>query len=361
MAAWNYREIDILSRNGVEVRIYPTQMQMGPYMPKPEWYVGKPSVLKAVCAQPAAFLRSPGKYVRLLRLAVRMRTVPEFLLGQYFSLDMRKVGVQHIHCHFGDRKFFTGYYCHEMLGVPISVTVHAYEILGNPNPEMFKLAAKHCSKVVTISEFNKREINRVLGLPEEQIEVIHVHGDMADERRRTAIKILIVASFTEQKGHDILLRALKKLNRDDIVLWVVGDGEIDVRQMAKDEGVAGQTVFLGRIGEDLLKILYDACDIFVLPSRTASDGLREGVPVSIMEAMSHRKAVISTNHVGIPELVPEVIVEENDVEGLAAAIARLADSPDERARMGDVNYDIIKREFSDEAVMRLRDLFSSHS
>jgi len=357
MAAWNYREIDILANSGVEISIYPTQFDLGPYMPKPEWHVKKPNLLKALFAQPVALLRNPVLYVRLLSLAVRMRTVAEFLLAQHYSLDMRKMGIGHIHCHFGDRKLYTGYFCHEVLGIPISVTVHAYEILGNPNPEMFKLAATHCSKVITVSEFNKREITRVFGIPENRIEVIHVHGDMSDERRRRAVKILTVASFTEQKGHEILFRALRRLDRDDIMAWVVGDGELDVRKMARDEGVDHQVVFLGTLGPDILKILYDACDFFVLPSRTAADGLREGVPVAIMEAMSHRKAVISTNHVGIPELVPEIIVEENDVEGLAAAIARLVDNPDERARMGDVNYDIIKRDFSDEAVLKLRELF----
>ncbi|MEN6356671.1 MAG: glycosyltransferase family 4 protein [Armatimonadota bacterium] len=359
IVAWNYREIDVLMKNGVEVVGFPLAWRPGPYMPKDGWHFINITVVGTLLAQLSAFFRSPVKYISLLKLAIRMKCVDSFAIAWNISREMHRFKVQHIHSHFGDRKLYTGYFCSRILDLPLTVTVHAYEILCNPNPEMFKLAASHCKKVVTISEFNKRELVRVFGIPEDHIEVIHIHGDMSDERMRKAIKILIVASFTEQKGFDILFRALKTLGRDDIVVWVVGEGPLDVKKMAEDEGVSQQTVFLGRLGEDILKILYDACDFFVLPSRTTPDGLREGIPVSIMEAMSRHKAVISTNHVGIPELVPEIIVDENDADGLAVAIAYLADNPDERIHMGNINYDVIKRDFSDDAVLKLCDLFRS--
>lgn len=361
LAAWNYREIDILSKNGVEIWAYPTKWDTGKYMPAKSWHFRQPNLLRSLLAQPLAFASNPGRYLNLLAFAIKMRTLPEFLMAMDASLDMQKHAIQHIHCHFGDRKFFTGYFCSCMLDLPITVTVHAYEILCNPNPMMFKVAAEHCRKVVTVSEFNKREINRVFDVSLEHIEVLHIHGDMSDERMRTSTKILIIGEFREKKGHEILFNAIKKLGRDDITVWVVGEGILDVQQMAEDIGVSHLTVFLGRLGKDMLNILYDACDFFVLPSRTASNGDREGVPVVIMEAMSHRKAVISTRHVGIPELVPEIIVEENDVDGLAKAIAYLADNPDERARMGATNYEIIKCEYSDSAVLQLKSLFNQNS
>lgn len=357
LAAWNYREIDILSNNGVEIWAYPTKWEEGKYMPNPDWHFRVPNAVRALFAQPQAFMSNPGKYCRLLSLAIRMHTVPEFLMAMDNCLDMHERGIEHIHCHFGDRKLFTGYFCSRWLDLPLTVTVHAYEILCNPNPGMFKLAASHCARIITVSEFNKREISRVFGVPQDSIEVVHVHGDMSDERMRTSTKILIVGEFREKKGHDVLFKALKKLNRDDLTLWVVGEGSLDVRSMAEEIGVSHQTVFLGRLGKDVLNILYDACDFFVLPSRTASNGDREGVPVVIMEAMSHRKAVISTNHVGIPELVPQIIVEENDVDGLAEAIAYLANNPQVRTDMGERNYGIVKKDYSDDEVLRLKAIF----
>lgn len=356
---WTHREIDILTENGVEIFTFPLRWSVGPHMPKPGWHFWKPSIARTLLTQPGMLLRMPARYVKLLMLAIRMRTIAEFLLAVDFSREMRKVGVSHIHCHFGDRKLFTGYYCSKLLNLPLSVTVHAYEILCNPNPAMFKLAAASCKWVVTISEFNKQEIASIYGVPESKITVIHCHGDISDERLSASIKLLIAAEFREKKGYDILFKAIKKLGRKDITVWVAGRGKLDVAKMAEDLGVSDQVVMMGEVNRGVLDVLYDACDVFVLPSRTASDGDREGIPVSIMEAMSHRKPVISTRHTGIPELVEDILVDENDVDGLAEAIARLADDPELRAQMGERNLEIIKRDFSDEATLKLKEIFTN--
>ena len=356
--AWNYREIDILTSNGVDIWAYPTKWTGGSYGPKAEWHFRRPSVLRTLLCQPRTFIAYPRRYLQLLSLAMKMRTMPEFLIAMDNVLDMRARDVQHIHCHFGDSKLFIGYYCSRVLDLPLTVTVHAYEILMNPNPSMFKLAASRCAAIVVQSEFNKREVMREFGVPEEKFRIIRAHGDMSDERTRTSVKALIVAEFREKKGHEVLFRALKKLGRDDITLWVVGEGILDVRQMATDIGVSHLVTFLGRQKKDVINILYDACDFLVQPSRTTADGDREGIPAVIMEAMSHHKPVISTRHTGIPEVVSEILVDENDVDGLAEAIARMADNPDLRAEIGERNYRLIKEQFSDDAVLQLKKLYN---
>ena len=64
-----------------------------------------------------------------------------------------------------------------------------------------------------------------------------------------------------------------------------------------------------------------------------------------MEAMAYQKPVISTRHTGIPELLPEILVEENDYRGVAEAILSLKDDPDLRKYMGENNRDIIERNY----------------
>lgn len=358
ITAWNFREIDILTQNGVQLFGYPTKWTTGPYMPRPEWPFRRPSAIRSLLAQPKAFFKNPGKYISLLGLAIKMKTVPEFIMGADYAMEMQANGVEHIHCHFGDRKLFTGYFCAQFTGLPLTVTVHAYEILMNPNIPMFKLAAAACETVVTVSEFNKKELVTRFGLDEKSIQVIHIHGDVSQDCRTETINLLIVAEFREKKGHEILFKALKKLNRQDLVLWVVGDGRDDVPGMAREYGVEHQVIFMGRLKYEPLSVLFDACDIFVLPSRTAGDGDREGIPVALMEAMSRKKPVISTHHVGIPELVQNgILVEENDIDGLAEAISRLADDPQLRQELGLKNLDLIKKEFSEPSVLELKSLF----
>jgi glycosyltransferase involved in cell wall biosynthesis len=357
--AFTYREIEVLTSHGFEIALFPLIYKPGPYMPPDDWPVCRVSAGKVALAQAAAFLRRPAGYLALLALAVRMRTTREFAVAMHFARQMSKWRAEHIHCHFGDSKLYTGYYCSLWLNLPMTLTVHAYEIHRNPNPAFFKLAAGRCSKIVVQSEFNRELLKRDFGIADDRIALIRAHGDMSDPARSRAVKILTVGEFREKKGHEVLFDAISKLGRDDIVVWVVGEGPLDVPAMARGAGIADQVIFLGMVGRDLLNILYDACDLFVLPSRTARDGDSEGIPAVLMEAMSHAKPVISTRHAGIPELVEDVLVNENDSDALAHEIGRLADDPELRRRFGERNHEIIRSRFSDAAALRLGDLFKN--
>jgi len=359
MTAWNYREISILrEQGGVEVDVYVTKWTEGPNMPEPAWVRRRPGLLRTLALQPGALLRWPGRYVRGLLEALKHRCVPEFLLAADFSHDLAARRPAHLHCHFGDRKLITGYFCSKFLDLPLSVTVHAYEILMNPNPAMFRRAAARCRTVVTVSQFNRRELVERFGVPDEKIQVHRIHGDLSDGSAAGKVKLLIVAEYREKKGHAVLFEALRRLGRQDLVLWVVGGGDLDVPALAAEAGVADQVVFMGQLGRRPLQVLLDACDLFVLPSRTAANGDREGIPVALMEAMSHGKPVISTHHVGIPELVEEILVPENDPAALADAIARLADDPALRRAQGERNRAIVTGQFGADAVLGLRAVFA---
>ena len=355
---FTYREIDVLRRHSFEIALFTLTYREGPHMPPPDWPIFKPSARKALLVQIPRLLSCPGRYLSLLATALRTGTLREFALAMCFAGDMRKWGASHIHCHFADSKLYTGYYCAQWLGLPITVTVHAYEIHRNPNPAMLAIALARCEKIVVQSEFNRNLVARNFGVPADRIALIRAHGDISGPQAADSVRVLMVGEFREKKGHEILLSAVKKLERGDIVVWLVGEGPLDVRSMAREMGLQDRVVFMGMLGPGPLSALYDSCDMLVQPSRTASDGDMEGIPAVLMEAMSRAKPVISTRHAGIPELVEEILVDENDVDALADAIAKLAGDPDLRARLGRRNAEIIKESFSDAAVLELGGLFS---
>ena len=72
--AWNYREIDILTSNGVDIWAYPTKWTTGSYAPKPEWHFRRPSVLRTLLAQPRAFIAYPRRYLQLRLEQSRQRS-----------------------------------------------------------------------------------------------------------------------------------------------------------------------------------------------------------------------------------------------------------------------------------------------
>jgi glycosyltransferase involved in cell wall biosynthesis len=84
--------------------------------------------------------------------------------------------------------------------------------------------------------------------------------------------------------------------------------------------------------------LYRAADLFVLASRIAADGDRDGLPNVVLEAASQRLAVISTRLPGITEFVRDgengVAVEPGDPVALAAALERAICDPGLRTDLG---------------------------
>lgn len=363
LSAFNYREIDELTKLGLNISLFPTKYGTGPYMPQKTWdcYVYRP--YKVLLKQIVFFMRNPIKYVKILAEAVRSKSLMDMVIAFDFASQMRKKNIDRIHCHHGDHKLFIGYYCKKILGIPLSVTIHSHSLYVNPNRDMFKKSLDACDYIISISDYNKEMLTEKFGVDSKKVQVIRLFVNTEKFKSDEIKRILIVGQFAERKGHEILFKAVKKLNRNDIKIWVVGKGTwdqvgfVDVKQLAKDLGLEEQIVFFGSVSDEVLRESYELCDIFCLPSRTSSDGNKEGIPVTLMESMSYGKPVISTRHAGIPELVEEILVEENNIEELAKAIELLADNPELRRKLGDRNREIIEEKYSKKNAMKLNEIF----
>jgi glycosyltransferase involved in cell wall biosynthesis len=144
----------------------------------------------------------------------------------------------------------------------------------------------------------------------------------------------IIARLTEQKGHRYLFEALaSQSSLADVHLLVVGGGELRdaLERAAVSMGLVSRVHFLGPRRD--LGDLLAAMDVFVLPS------LWEGLPLSMVLAMSAGVPVVATSVAGIPEVVEDgrtgMLVPPRDSNALGAALARLLGDPDLRRRFGD--------------------------
>jgi colanic acid/amylovoran biosynthesis glycosyltransferase len=170
------------------------------------------------------------------------------------------------------------------------------------------------------------------------------------------LRVVTVGRMTERKGHRYTIEAVAALASRrpdlDVRLDVVGDGPlfVEMRELVARWALRTRVVLHGEMSNGALRDLHDRAHVFVLHCVTARDGDREGIPVSIMEAMAVGLPVVSTRHSKIPQLVADgisgLLVEERDIEGTAGAIERIADDPELAIRMGGEGRRIVARDYN---------------
>lgn len=158
----------------------------------------------------------------------------------------------------------------------------------------------------------------------------HFEGNEASNNQADGLVVCAVGTLRWEKGYRYLLDAWRQLEANHQLpanskLWIVGTGplEQELKHMTKD---TPSVVFLGR-RDDTAQLLRSA-DLFVLPS------VNEGFGIAIVEAMCAGLPVISTTSGGIPEVIHHgrtgILVPPEDAESLVAAIAELANDPEQR-------------------------------
>ncbi len=158
------------------------------------------------------------------------------------------------------------------------------------------------------------------------------------------------------KGHHTVMEAMVRL-RDrfpDLTYVVAGDGPSRpyLESLAREKGLGGSVIFLGKVPDELLPSLYRLCDVFVLVSPVRLDGVPEGegIPLVVLEAQASGKAAITGNQDGSAEAVIDgesgILVHPEDPAQLAEALTRLLADPDLRARMGRAGRAFAEEQFS---------------
>jgi len=154
--------------------------------------------------------------------------------------------------------------------------------------------------------------------------------------------VMFAGTVTPRKGVDTLLKAanilVNKHKRGDILFLVVGNLSVDeefaseAEEYVKSHNMEGNVKLTGFVSRADLKVLYSACDIFVLPS------FEEGDPIALKEALASGKPLIGSNVGGIPMQIREgwngFLVEPGNERQLAEMINHLADHPQDIQRMG---------------------------
>ena len=170
---------------------------------------------------------------------------------------------------------------------------------------------------------------------------------------RSAVTLLAVGRAVDKKGFDDLLRALASIPGElHWQLLHVGDGPQlpMLKALAHELRIDDRIRWLGPQAHAVVLGAYRTAEVFVLPSRIASDGDRDGLPNVLLEAQSQRLACVSTRVSGIPELIVDgetgLLVPAGDLDALQRALTDLLADPERARRLGEAGRARVRASFS---------------
>jgi glycosyltransferase involved in cell wall biosynthesis len=202
----------------------------------------------------------------------------------------------------------------------------------------FALASRWCDWIVGVCEGTRTNL---LAAPfAARDKIIHIYNGAlpadisAVPRPKNGFTLLHVGRLAPTKDHATLLRAfaLTRTHYPDLQLWMVGDGPLEssLRDLSKELGLSDCVTFFGEQA-DVSPFLL-AADLFVISSIT------EGLPVSLLEAMSAGLPAVVTDVGGMGEIArlsgAVTLVPSSDPKRLAGALCDAVARRQELPKMG---------------------------
>lgn len=224
---------------------------------------------------------------------------------------------------------------------PLVVTFYGYDVSSLARSRRWRMAYRElwdaAASVVVLSEQMREEVV-ALGCPVERMRVVHLARDLDAfayrAPRRPVRRFVSVGRLVEKKGHVDAIDAFARVGdrAPDATLTIVGDGPLRDALGARvtERGLDGRVrVVDGIAAERVAEVMSDA-DAFVLCSRTAADGDREGTPTVLIEAQAVGLPCVATRHAGIPEMfeagASRALAGEGDVQAIASRMGALIDA-----------------------------------
>ncbi|GJM40107.1 MAG: colanic acid biosynthesis glycosyltransferase WcaL [Ardenticatenaceae bacterium] len=330
-------------------------------------------------------LSNPGQFITTWGKAIRENIrSPKFLLRTLAILPkaalaaekMQQENIQHIHAHYATHPALFAWVIHRLTNIPYSITIHAHDIFVTT--VMLKTKFNDAAFIAAISEFNSDFIANLVGeWVREKTHIVHCgiepHKYISTSRsieKANRFEIISTGSLQPYKGHPFLIEACAILQRQGIPFRcrIIGEGEersVLERQIAA-ANLGDFVELLGAQTQSEVARLVASAHCYVQPSIITPSGKMEGIPVSLMEAMSCGLPVISSNLSGISELVmPDqtgFLVSPGDAVALAEAIATVYHNPNMAARLARNGRSHVSAEFNlQKNVNKLAQLFKQYT
>ena len=275
-------------------------------------------------------------------------TSKRFLQAGCIAAELIRNPVDAMHAHFGSSAARVANFVTMMTGTPYSFTAHAKDIYHQDvKPRSLTKKISAARYVVTVSQYNKRYLEEMIGNTPSDIRVLYNGIDLerfkplADRPTRKR-HLLAVGRLVEKKGFDVLIKACAILKADgiDFTCDIVGKGGLHdaLSAQIKEQDVGDRVKLVGALPQEQVLDAYHEAEMFVLPCVIAQDGNRDGLPTVLLEAMATGLPVVTTTVTGNVEIVEDgkngLLAPPNNAEALADAIHYLLEDNERRERIG---------------------------
>jgi len=229
-----------------------------------------------------------------------------------------------------------------------------------------RLAAGWCHRIVTVADFHRDwalqlgigDPNKVVaipnGIPAPAPEPPATTAQLASELRQDENELLMLSAgrLAEQKGLEYLIAGMAEIQRrvdQPIRLILAGDGPFreTLQELVQDANVADAVTFLG-YRKDVPSLLR-AADMVVMPSE------REGLSISLLEAMACKRPVVSTTIGSTREAtgdgVGAILVAPRDTRALVDAVCELAASEERRRQLAEAGHRLYLERYTEQRML----------
>lgn len=288
-------------------------------------------------------------------------------LSAYFNmlnlLIRAKVSFLHLHSamrgSFWRKSFFM--MTARLFGVPCIFHLHGSEMktFYNGLPAigqwLVKCSLEKADAVIVLSQSWQDFIFKAA--PKAKIHIINNYVslpqlDVKNANSNATFDVLFLGILGHRKGiYDLLASWTEVLAAvPNARLLIGGNGEVEqATAMAEKLGISDSVVFLGWVDQHQKAELLSTADSFVLPS------YNEGLPMSVLEAMSYKVPVVTTNVGGIPELIDNdingLMIEPGDQAALSNALIKLGGDLGFRTAIANTGFNTIEASFSDKVIL----------
>ena len=245
-------------------------------------------------------------------------------------------------------------------GLDVPIISHHHHLDRDPlNRLIERRIVERSERVITVSEFSRRQLASVLGARSDHVEVVPNGVDerfapspkdsalIARHRLQNRSVVVFLGGLKRRKNLGFLLEVWREIatQRHDATLLIVGGGPLEgaLQRRVGNLGLGGAVVFTGQVSEAEKVAYYNLADVMVSPSSL------EGFGFTVAEAMSCELPVVVSDKGALPELVVDgqsgFVCAGGDRAAFVRGLLCLLADPALRRRCGAFNRERIDRSY----------------